>query len=175
MSSAIGKEAHFWLYAVVLGAMLLLLYDILRVFRRIFPHKILAIGVEDFLYWMVSGCLIFRMLYQFNYGIIRWFTVFGMLVGMLLYHLTVSVSFVRVTSKWLGRLIHFIKRPIVWFFGAVCKKMANINSKRKKVTNSLKKKLKRERKEGNMEVAITDRRETVGKRQSKKEGSKTIE
>lgn len=153
----------------------MLLYDFLRVVRRVFPHKLFAIGLEDFLYWMISGAFIFRMLYQFNYGIIRWFAVFGMLVGMCMYHLTISVSFVKVASKCLGKIIGWIKRPLVWFFGKVHKEMAKINSKRKKVTNSLKKKLKRERKEGNMKITTRVRREVLGKRKSQKKSAKTIE
>lgn len=174
MSSTIGWEAQFWLYAAALGACLLFLYDCFRIVRRVFPHKTAAVGIEDVVYWLVSGVFIFRMLYRFNNGIIRWFAVFGMLVGMVLYHLTISVPFVKHLSRWLGRFCRWIWRPIRCLFGKMHNKLARIGSKGKKVTNSFKKKLKRKRKEGKIEAVTTDRRESFGKTKSQKR-TKTTE
>lgn len=109
MSAAISDQAGFWLYAAALGAALLFFYDLLRVFRRVVPHGMAAVGVEDFFYWLVSGCLIFAMLYRFCNGIIRWFAVFGMLVGMLLYHLTLSAVFVRYASRLLNYILRLLR------------------------------------------------------------------
>lgn len=175
MSEVIGWEAHFWLYSVVLGAALLLLYDLIRIVRRVFPHKLLAVSMEDFLYWMVSGCFMFRMLYQFNYGIIRWFAVMGMLVGMFLYHITISLSFVKITSTALRRIVKWLKGPLNWLRAKIKNKKTKFNSKRKKVTNSLKKKLKRNRKPCNMEVTIKDGGESVGKGKNETQSSETTE
>lgn len=112
MSAAISMQAGFWLYAAALGAVLLFLYDLLRIFRRVVPHGAAAVGIEDFVYWLVSGCLIFAMLYRFNNGIIRWFAVFGMLVGMLLYHLTVSRAFVKYASRLLKYILQILRRAL---------------------------------------------------------------
>ncbi len=170
MSKMIGEEAGFWLYAVLVGAQLMLLYDLLRIFRRLFPHKNTAIGIEDFCYWMVSGCLIFRMLYRFNHGVIRWFAVFGMAVGMLFYHLTVSRLFVRYAVKLLNRLIRLVSGPVQFLFKKIRKFLTKINRKQKKFTIFLKKKLKREKKEGKIKIMNKDRSGQLGNagRQKKK-------
>lgn len=117
ISGTILNEAIFWLRAVLLGAQLLFLYDLLRIFRRVIIHKkAITIGLEDFLYWLVSACLIFRLLYRFNYGVIRWFAVLAVLTGMLLYHQTLSKPFVSYTSKWLKIALNILKRPFVCIF-----------------------------------------------------------
>ena len=51
MSEGIGMEAYFLCHAIVLGAGLLLLYDLLRILRRLMPHKKLPVALEDIVYW----------------------------------------------------------------------------------------------------------------------------
>lgn len=175
MSGTIAKEAGFWLYAVALGIQLLLLYDLIRIFRRILPHRTAAIGFEDFCYWMAAGVMIFHMLYKFNYGVIRWFAVFGMLAGMLLYHLTVSRLIVKYGTKWLQALLRLIARP----FGFLQKKIRIIltflNKKQKNFTEFLKKKLKLEKKEGKIGIRKNGRGGSVGKAKRHKAQTKTTE
>lgn len=205
MSAAISMQAGFWLYAAALGAVLLFLYDLLRICRRVVPHGAAWIGIEDFFYWLVSGCLIFAMLYRFNNGIIRWFAVFGMLVGMLLYHLTISAVFVKSASRllkhilrFLRKILHFVNRivrgvlrriqnaagkagrfvkkmlmkafslpPFRAVFGKIRALKANRNKRHKKVTNSLKKRLKSGEKEGKMRQEAGKGCDTVGKEQKR--------
>ncbi len=175
MSSAIAKEAGFWLYAVALGIQLLLLYDLLRIFRRLLSHGNMAIGLEDFCYWMAAGVMIFHMLYKFNYGIIRWFAVFGMLVGMVLYHLTVSKPVVNYGTKWLRAFFGLVGRPlgILWRKARIILTFAG--KIRKKVTFFLKKKLKIRKKECNMRDRKNGRSVPIGKEKSRKAKAETTE
>lgn len=196
MSAAISMQAGFWLYAAALGAVLLFLYDLLRIFRRAVPHGVAAVGMEDFVYWLVSGCLIFAMLYRFNNGVIRWFAVFGMVVGMLLYHLTVSAVFVKYASRLLKRVLRilcralrfakraaltilrriqgifrhvgrFFAQPFRFVSGKLRALTANMNKRHKKVTNSSKKRLKSSEKEGKMRQEARKGSDTVGKEQKR--------
>ena len=71
MSSEIAREGTFWLHSVLLGMAVTLVYDFLRIFRRVFPHGIFWISIEDLIYWcVVAGsffsCYIWKIMGHFG-------------------------------------------------------------------------------------------------------------
>lgn len=109
MSEMIVSEAHFYLSSFLWGMALVAMYDVLRIFRRIIIHKKLWTAVEDFIFWIVAACLVFRMIYTYNNGIIRFPGMVILFLGMLLYHYAVSNPFVNFLNK---RVILPIKKFI---------------------------------------------------------------
>ena len=83
---------------------MLLIYDVLRIFRRIVPHKLWLVGGEDLIFWIGSAAALFAMLYRENSGYIRGFVIGGVLVGMLIYNLIFSAWVVKgsVFRAWDG-------------------------------------------------------------------------
>ena len=55
MNSEIIKEVNVFLHAIALGAGAGLVYDVLRVFRRVKTRGTLLTGIEDLLYWAASN------------------------------------------------------------------------------------------------------------------------
>lgn len=84
MSEGIFLELQFFARAFLWGVFLALLYDFIRLFRCLVRHGTLALAVEDILYWLACGILIFRMLYEENSGAIRGFAIAAVILGMLL-------------------------------------------------------------------------------------------
>ena len=82
VSAEIVKEADVLLASFLTGAALLLVYDLLRIMRRLVSHKSWVTGVEDLLFWIGSAIALFAMLYRENSGYIRGFAIGGVLVGM---------------------------------------------------------------------------------------------
>ena len=72
---------HFFLFGMIAFAA----YDGIRVVRRIFPHGIFMISLEDLVYWMVISLCFFLHLCQVNNGKIRGYVLLGSLLGCLLY------------------------------------------------------------------------------------------
>ena len=106
MSPEIELEICFLFHSFLMGILITVLYDLLRILRRILPHNILAISLEDFLYWIVCSLLVFAMLIRENNGILRWFAVAGAMAGMLLYQLTLGALFVKYVSLLLQKILH---------------------------------------------------------------------
>ncbi len=52
MHTVIAAEALFFVLAFAKGAGIMLGYDILRAFRRGFPHGGRLVAAEDFFYWV---------------------------------------------------------------------------------------------------------------------------
>lgn len=116
VSETIGQEALFLGSSVLLGALLFFLYDILRIFRRIVPHGILWIGVEDFIYWLICTGAVFVMLYQENDGMVRGFSIGGIIVGMLLYYALLSRFVIYINVRILKSILHVVKKVLGFIF-----------------------------------------------------------
>ena len=64
VSDGIHQELVFLLISFALGEGLVMLYDVFRIFRKVVPHGVIWISVEDVLYWIVAALLIFGMIFQ---------------------------------------------------------------------------------------------------------------
>lgn len=129
MNQFINMEVKFFLMSVAWGAILLVMYDCLRILRKVVKHGAVLMSIEDIIYWTISSVLIFRMMYQLNDGIIRGFSLLGILLGMVLYKYTISdyvvkgISFVLIKIKmFIKKVIHIILKPLK-FMGMQGKKL----------------------------------------------------
>ena len=90
ISPEISGEALRFLRFILTGILLILAFDLLRILRRLIPHRTGMVAVEDMLYCTGSAIFIFIMLCRENDGAIRGFCMLGMSVGMLLCNYAIS-------------------------------------------------------------------------------------
>ena len=108
MSGQIAGEGWFMLHSFLLGAFITFCYDLFRILRRIIPHGIFRISLEDLVFWVLATGGIFYLLYYENNGMFRWFAVIGAGAGMLLYKKTLSAFFVGLVSGAVNAVLHLI-------------------------------------------------------------------
>lgn len=99
MSANIRYEASLLVISFFTGAGLLIVYDCLRVFRLLCPHRPIWIGVEDMLYWIYTSFMVFTLLYLKNDGMIRVYIVAAVFTGMILYQWLISRNFLKCLKK----------------------------------------------------------------------------
>ena len=126
MNPAITIELQFFLLSILWGGLLLLAYDALRIFRRLIKHGAFFIAIEDLIFWLVASLFIFIMIFHKNNGIIRGFSIIGMLLGIILYHFSISEWLVMCFTKLIQTLFSPFKAAIkqiirlarfLWTFG----------------------------------------------------------
>ena len=93
MSETIWYELKLAVSSFLTGAGLMMVYDLLRVFRMFCPHNYFFIGAEDFGYWIYCAVMTFGLLYEQNDA------VAGTLLGMALYQRTVSTILLKYLKK----------------------------------------------------------------------------
>ena len=108
VSGSIQNEMMLLGSAVLLGAALMLLYDVIRICRRILPRGIILVSIEDVIYWIVFGVAVFILLYRENDGAVRGFIVGGIAAGLFLYYQLLG----RWLMKWMGILIRSLKKRL---------------------------------------------------------------
>ena len=114
VSENIFHELDFFAVSFLLGIVLVLVYDCLRIFRRLLRHSPAWIALEDLCYWIVTAFVIFAMLYQKNDGLIRGFSIGGIVLGMFLYNQFISCYTVRYIARFLKKIIRMIHKA--WRF-----------------------------------------------------------
>ncbi|HHT97688.1 MAG TPA: hypothetical protein GXZ90_07325 [Clostridiales bacterium] len=112
MSIKILYELHFFIISIISGVILLLVYDLLRILRRIIKHNDIIVVVEDLLFWIASSLWLFSIMYKENNGIIRAFSILGMLIGSIAYNYFISDLFVGSISFVINKIIQPFKHII---------------------------------------------------------------
>lgn len=77
----IESEAAVFLCAVLTGNVVFICYQILALLRKLFRHSLLAVNLEDFLYWIAVSVYIYSQMYRTTYGSVRWFFILGAVCG----------------------------------------------------------------------------------------------
>lgn len=139
-------EADYLFACFLLGLLLILVYDILRIARIVLPHARIAVGIEDVVYWLFVGIAVFVRLYRGNDGIIRWYAVAAVAAAMGIYNgcisrfavpfvgklLRIPIDFTAKVLKRIWKKVKIVLRKIKrrWFHGR--KKAAKAEKKEKK-------------------------------------------
>ena len=154
VSQSIFQELDFFTASFLLGAFLVLCYDCLRIFRQLVRHGVLWISLEDFCYWVMAAFAVFAMLYKKNDGLIRGFSIGGVVLGMLLCNYLISRFLVRFLVMILKKIITLVKRvlavltrPFRKAIRTCVPKILILKRIFKKLTRNLKKELKKIQKE----------------------------
>lgn len=106
------QQAYLFLGALLIGFVLGFTYDLLRVFRKIVPHPKFVVHIEDLLFWITVTIAMFYFMLSKNYGEVRGFSIIAALIGMLVYFLTVSKLFMKVSMA----IYEFIKKTLIKIF-----------------------------------------------------------
>ena len=88
----IAHEFRFLLWCLCCGAMLGAAYRVLVVFRRLVKHHGFFVALEDVLYWFLSAFVMFAVILVANDGAARWFSIAGMVVGMVIVSLVYNFN-----------------------------------------------------------------------------------
>lgn len=105
---SIGSQAQTFIYALLLGAILCFIYDIIRVTRVLGADSFVAVFIGDVFFWLVSAVTVFIFLIATTNGEIRGYVLWSGAVGFLLYRFTIG----RIVFKPIRVLLCFIARVI---------------------------------------------------------------
>lgn len=112
MGELIVWELQYVSVVITTGVFLAFCYDIIRIIRRIFLHKVFWLSVEDILFWMGAGVITFVVCFVENAGNIRWFSLAGEILGAYMYCHTVSNFMVKWVSFILKFPINVMKKAL---------------------------------------------------------------
>lgn len=119
MSSEILEEVYFLLYSVCMGIIITFVYDMFRLLRAVIPHNNLAVAIEDIIFWIFTSVALFLLLYTVNNGAVRWFSIAGALLGMILYRKSLGQYMVVFLSSIIKKILDVARRVFAYVFSPI--------------------------------------------------------
>lgn len=106
--SNLGQSTAF-LWAMMLGGGLSVVYDLFRLDRLIFKRSVLSVALADILFFIISSISVFCLLLITTNGQIRAFILGGVLLGFLFFRLTLS-KLMDWLLKPIKKAVNFIRK-----------------------------------------------------------------
>lgn len=100
------SQALIFMIFTLDGFIIGIIFDIFRAFRKIYKAKDIFIYIQDIFFWMISGSIFLFSMSKFANGELRGFMIFGTLIGISVYILSLSNNFKHFFTK----LFEFIKK-----------------------------------------------------------------
>lgn len=143
MSGQIVSEGQFLFYCFLSGICITVAYDCLRIFRRVKRHGTFWVALEDLFFWFGAAIFLFYVLYETNNGVIRWFSIAGAAVGMLVYKYAIGEHLVEIMSTIIKRIQHLVAKALKIVFRPVKRLFNRVLTKLKKGKRKIKKQVKK--------------------------------
>lgn len=119
IDSVAAYALNVFLLSCLLGAILSAFYGIFKILRIAVKFNAITIAVQDFVFWFLSGLAVFMFALWQSDGIVRGYVLIGVLIGALIYYLTI------------GELLTRSAAAIVGFFQRISGKIKSAAKKRK--------------------------------------------
>lgn len=95
---------------IATGALIGFIFDLFRLTRKAFKTPNIITYFEDFLFWIISGTMIIHVQCVYIKGEIRLYLILALIMGTLIYFLTLSRFFMGINSKIINFLKNFSKK-----------------------------------------------------------------
>lgn len=114
MNQIVSNQAMVFIASVEIGVLMGVLFDLIRIFRKLLKHPNFLVQIEDMLYWIVCGLVGFYRLYMCNYAEIRPYIFIGIVLGVVFYFLTFSIVFMKIATAIINYLKMLVGKVIKW-------------------------------------------------------------
>ena len=138
----VENQAYLFLVFSLTGIFIGCLFDFFRILRKLFKTSNLITYIEDILFWILTGIIILYVIWYFNDGEIRLYLLLGLIMGIIIYILTISNFFLKVGFNILykiKKILTLILSPFFLFFSKIFKNtvklLTNFIKKIKKMIN----------------------------------------
>lgn len=127
---SLSYECLLFLYSVILGAGLGIIFDVFRAIRAVIPHNSFFVAFEDILFILVWTFSLVIFSVELSGGNIRFFCFMGTLLGFTIYFFSIGklvITFIRSVSSFIRRILNAVFGRIYSFlrrcFVSVCQKV----------------------------------------------------
>lgn len=117
------NQAYLFAIFIINGILIGILFDIFRILRKSFKTIDIVTYIQDVVFWILTGILTLFFIFTYNNGEIRLYVFLGIILGILLYMLTISkyiikfsVIIITFIKNIIGKFIKIIIYPFNFIF-----------------------------------------------------------
>ena len=108
----VGNQAYIFMAFSIVGVTIGILFDFFRIIRKTIKTNDFFTYIEDILFWIITGIIIIFSMYYFCDGELRFFMVIGIILGTIMYLLTISRYVIIISLFFLNIIKKIIINPI---------------------------------------------------------------
>lgn len=115
MDTMVTSQIIIFLFSMLLGAFLSLVFDGFRISNAVLKVNLKRIFFEDVIYFILSAIITFTYILVVNSGEIRVYIIFGEVLGWIIYRFTIGkfiykfiLTVVKFLSKWFFKLKKYV-------------------------------------------------------------------
>ena len=107
----LSDQLYTFGYSILAGLLIALLYDIFRIKRKVLGSGTISLMLEDFLYWIFTGIILFTSIFYICHGIFRVYIFIANIFGIIFYIILFSKKIMKIGIFILKTFI----RPFKYF------------------------------------------------------------
>ena len=104
------NQANLFIIFTLVGIIIGMLFDFFRILRKTFKTKDIITYIEDIIFWVLTGIIIIYSMYKFCDGELRFFMIIGIVIGTVIYMVTISKYIIKISVV----IINMVKKIIVF-------------------------------------------------------------
>lgn len=133
------NQAYNFIIFILNGFAIGIIFDIFRILRRSFKTSDFITCIEDISFWILSGLLTIFSITIFNYGEIRFYIFIAIIIGVIIYMLTISKYFIKFNVTIITFLKNIILKPITFIYTKIKNLLSNFVKSIDKTKENIKK------------------------------------
>jgi len=98
-----------FIYFIITGMILGIVFDIFRILRKSFKTSDFVTNIQDIIFGIITGIILLASIFLFNKGELRLYLFIGICFGIIIYMLSISKYFIKLNVA----IINFIKKIII--------------------------------------------------------------
>ncbi len=84
---------------IISGSIIGILFDLFRILRKSFKTPDIITYIEDTLFWIITGLFLLYIIFKYSFGEIRIYMFISLIIGLVVYFLTISKYFIDLNVK----------------------------------------------------------------------------
>lgn len=105
-----------FVYFIVVGTILSIIFDIFRILRRTIKTSDIVTNIQDILFCLITGIIVLLSIFCFNKGELRLYIFIGIIIGVTFYMIFISKYFIKINVaiiNFIKKVIHILIKPFI--------------------------------------------------------------
>lgn len=130
------NQASLFLIYIATGMLICIFYDIFRALRKTIKTSNIVTYIEDIIFWTIVAIFLIIEILNLNSGELRLYTFIGIIIGCIIYLLTVSKFILNILIKIFKttqKIILLIIKPTINLYKFIISLFAKISTNIKRM------------------------------------------
>ena len=109
----ITNQAYTFIIFVIIGFLIGIIFDFFRILRKSIKTNDIVTYFQDITFCIITGFIVLYAIFYFNNGEFRIYLFIGILLGCLMYLVTISHYIIKINVIILTKIINLCKKIII--------------------------------------------------------------